>query len=536
MKLMAISCSLILSTSLSASGQESAPQFNVKYISNENSYIDAGLSDSLVVGDSLDIIKGDSVFGVIEVVFVAEHSASCKIVQAAGIIQVGDKTKSRSRAQKPVTAGPIVEETPKQAEVISAIAPPSAVPRAPLAKISGGASVQMHKWDDRSASNLDFTQPSFRLNLKASRLWGYDLSLNIRVTSRYNRRTREYNRDVPRTEWRNRIYQLSFSYANDLAPLSLEVGRVISNKISGIGYIDGMIMQKAIGLIHVGAFAGTQPEWQYSEFQTSLQKYGGYINYTGGDFKANRLESTVAAAGEYHGATVSREFLYLRNSATLAGRWNFYQSAEIDFNRGWKKVKIGKSINLTNLYLSGRGNLAKWLSAGISFDNRRNYWTYDTRMLADSLFDDVLRKGLRADLSIRPHRELFLFGNFGLYKRSLDRSPTYSYSFGINKTNLLAASQSLNLQFAGFSGPFTDGYNLSARLTRALWRGDMISIGYGAYVYAFGAGGGDRKNDWIQLSGQFDLYRRLYSSGTYEYDMGDDTKGNRVIAELGYRF
>ncbi|OGC96698.1 MAG: hypothetical protein A2W25_03385 [candidate division Zixibacteria bacterium RBG_16_53_22] len=536
MKSTILSFILILIISLSSQGQELAPQFNVKYISNENIYIDAGLSDSIAVGDTLEIIKSDSVHAVMEVIFAAEHSASCRIIRAAGPIQVGDKARSRPRAREPVASELAVSRTPKPAGATAVIAPPSAIAKAPSAKISGGVSVQMHKWDDRSASNLDFTQPSFRLNLKASRLRGYDLSLNVRITSRYNKRTREYNRDVPRTEWRNRIYQLSFGYANDLAPFSLEVGRVISNKMSGIGYIDGMVMQKGIGLIHVGAFAGTQPEWQYSEFQTSLQKYGGYVNYTGGDYRTNRLESTVAAAGEYHGATVSREFLYLRNGVTLSGRWNFYQSAEIDFNRGWKKEKIGESVNLTNLYLSGRGNLAKWLSAGISYDNRRNYWTYDTRTLADSLFDDVLRKGLRADLSIRPHKEYFLFGSFGLHKRSVDQSSTYSYSFGINKTNLFAAGQSLNLQFAGFLGPFTDGYNLSARFMRTLWRGDMISVGYGIYVYGFGAGGSDRKNDWIQLAGQFDLYRKLYISATYEYDMGDDTKGNRVIAELGYRF
>jgi hypothetical protein len=359
----------------------------------------------------------------------------------------------------------------------------------------------------------------------------------MRITSRYNKRTREYNSDVPRTEWRNRIYQLSFGYANDQAPFSFEFGRVISNRMSGIGYIDGMLVQKGVTEeFHVGAFAGTQPEWQYSDFQTSLKKYGGYLSFTKGDFKSNRLESTVAAAGEYHGSIVSREFLFIRNTLGLDGRWNFYQSAEIDFNRDWRKIKTGTGTNLSNLFLSARGRFAKWLSAGVSYDNRRNYWTYETRTLTDSLFDDVLRRGVRADISLRPHRDLFFTSNFGYHKRSVDQGSTRSYSIGLNKASLFSIRQSLNLQFAGFVGPFTDGYNFSARFSRTLWRGNMITVGYGAYIYSFGNGNTSRKNDWIQFSGQFDIVRRIYSSATYEYDMGDDTKGHRIIGELGYRF
>jgi hypothetical protein len=518
-----------------AFGQQPAATFEVKYISGENIYIDAGIADSLMVGDRLEVRRGDSVVAELEIVFAAENSASCKLLTLEARVAAGDRVYIGSKIERPQTPAPVIAEE----KTVSTQQQPDSLPikpRAQKARISGGIAVQLHKWDDRSASNLDFSQPSFRINFKANRLWGKDLSLNLRVTTRYNQRSREYSPDVPKTEWRNRIYQLSFGYANDLAPFSLEVGRVISNKMSGVGYIDGMIIQKGIDNFHVGAFAGTQPEWQYSDFQTSLQKYGGYINYTGGDFQSNRLESTVAAAGEYHGSTVSRELLYIRNNITLGGRWNIYQSAEIDFNRSWKKEKLGESINLTNLYVSGRGKFADWLSAGLSFDNRRNYWTYETRTLADSLFDDVLRKGFRADISLRPLRNYFLFGNFGFHKRGVDEGSTYSYSFGLNKTNLFSVRQSINAQFAGFTGPFTDGYNYSIRFNRTIRRGDMISFGYGAYIYKFGNNGNNRTNDWIQVSGQFDIYRRLYSSATYEYNMGDDTKGNRVIAELGYRF
>ena len=301
-----------------------------------------------------------------------------------------------------------------------------------------------------------------------------------------------------------------FVYADNKAPFYFELGRVISNNLSGVGYIDGALLQKSLSdKVHIGGFGGTQPEWQYSDFQTSIQKYGAYLGYTGGDIKKNRLESTLALTGEYHSSTVSREFIFLRNTLNLSSRWNFFQSSEIDINRGWRKEKSGKSLAISNLFVSGRGRFGKYLSAGLSLDNRKNYWTYELKSLADSLFDDILRRGLRADLSVRPGKGYFISPNFGYNKRSSDGKATISYGISLNKSNFIAASQYANLQFSGFTGPFTDGYNYSFRLGR-YFRSNMISLGYGAYIYQFNSGG-NRNNQWIQANGQFDLdFQCLY--------------------------
>ncbi len=308
----------------------------------------------------------------------------------------------------------------------------------------------------------------------------------MRLATRYNKRTREYSSAVPETEWRNRVYQASLSYGSDQAPLYFAMGRIISSRLSGIGYIDGFLAQKSLTEnTRVGGFGGTQPTWQYSSFQSSLQKYGAFAVYTRGEAGERRLESSAALAGEYHGGTVSREFLFLRNSFDLGGRWNLFQSAEIDVNRAWRKDKTGEGLSLTNLFVSGRGRLTERISAGLSFDNRKNYWTFDTKTLADSLFDDVMRQGLRADLSFRPGAGLYVFTNAGYRKRTGDSEATYSYSLTVNKNGLFAKMQFLNLQASGFSGPLTDGYNLSARTGLYFRGGDMISLAYGAYIYDF---------------------------------------------------
>ncbi|MCB0295568.1 MAG: hypothetical protein KDG51_10115, partial [Calditrichaeota bacterium] len=83
---------------------------------------------------------------------------------------------------------------------------------------------------------------------------------------------------------------------------------------------------------------------------------------------------------------------------------------------------------LSNLFISGRYQVSQPLTLGLTFDNRQNYWTYEIQSLADSLFDDALRTGLRANLSLRLPGNTNLFANGGFRKRESDKEATYSYT------------------------------------------------------------------------------------------------------------
>jgi hypothetical protein len=521
--------------------QTAQAAYHIKYLSGENVYIDAGRSDSLYVGDRLLVRHGDSAIAELEIAFVAEKSSSCKILGSSEEIKVGDPVEISVKAKRPEPVNPL---PPSDASKVVEATPPATPPpvqvtqiKNKIARLNGSVALQVYRFTDTSPAHLNFTQPSLRLNLRASKLWGRDMTLTIQSDTRYNLRTRAYGQDIPKNEWRNRIYQFSLSYAGEGSPYDFQIGRIISNKFSGVGYIDGFLAQrKVVGGLRVGGFGGTQPQWQYSSFQSSLQKYGIYANYVAGNYPLNRYESTVAATGEYHGQLVSREFFFWSNNLNLGSAWNFYHSTEIDMNRGWRKQRTNQSFSMTNLYLSARGKFGKRLTATLSYDNRKNYWTFETRSLADSLFDNVLRQGLRTDLAYRLGATSTVFSNLGYHKRSTDSRATYSGGVGFNKSNFILAKQYLNLQLAGFSGPLTGGYNLSVTLGRYLWAGNMFSLGYAAYVYKLNGGNVGRLNQAIQTNGQFNLTRRVYLSGTFEYDTGRDTKGDRLIGELGYRF
>ena len=526
---------LTLIPAASIFGQAESPVIKVKYLSAEHVYIDGGTAQGLAVGDKLIVRGANGIIADLEVVFVAENSASCKVLKQNGEIQPGNivVVYEKKEAQTPTEAAPKTETQPEQYQK-KAYKPST---RKSGAKISGSISAQIYYFDDQSPTNLDFSQPTMRLNLRAQNLWDKNFDFRIRTRARYNQRSRSYNGSIPRDEWRNRIYELSFGYENENAPINFKTGRIISNHISGIGYIDGLLVQLNISdSFRWGVFGGTQPEWQYSGFQTSLQKYGGYVNYRRGDYQGVRFESTVAGAGAYHSGTISREFIYVQNTISNSSRWHLFQSSEVDVNRGWRKDKTGQDVSLSNIYLSGRYRFSRAISVGLSYDNRKNYWTYETRTLADSLFDDLLRRGVRGSVTLRLPYNYMITSNAGYRNRDGDPDPTYSYGVGLNKTNFVLERLFINLRANGFRNPYSNGYNLTAQIGKYFLRVNYVSVGYGNYFYNFSSTNLNRINQWVRLETQIQLIKRFYISSQYEYDFGEDVEGHRVFAEIGYRF
>ncbi|KAA3659739.1 MAG: hypothetical protein DWQ10_08270, partial [Calditrichaeota bacterium] len=477
--------------------------YRIKYISNENVYLDAGSEKGLAVGDKLAVVKNKKLAAELVIVYLAKHSASCKIEKKRSAISTGDQVvlikQKQTEVSKPEQpSSSIQKESLRTTRTTPKRNVPQRKTKRAKTRISGSVSLQHYQLVDHSSMNLDFEQPTIRLRLRARHLWGKAYNLNIRSRSRYYTRSTSY-RTIQREAWRNRIYEVSFDYSNEAALVNYKLGRIISNKFSGVGYIDGAQIQfNATDKLKTGIFAGTQPQWQYSSFQSSMEKYGGYLNYTNGDYGKNRIESTLAAAGEYHNGVVSREFLYLQNSFSGYSRWHFFHSMELDINRDWRKELTRKSVSLSSLYLSFRINLSRRISTTLSYDNRTNYYSYMTRSLADSLFDDAMRQGLRSNLSLKLSKSARLYANVGVRKKESDNAATVSYYCGFNKSNFLLRQMYLNVRISGFSNLYSKGFNPSIRLGKSFRYGHSLYLSYGNYMYALDISNEKRMNQWIR--------------------------------------
>ena len=517
--------------------------FHVKYLSSDNVYLDAGSDAGLGKGDILIVRKKNKLIAKLEIVFISRQSASCKVVTNQGMILQGDPVlllKRNSANQQRSNANNSKSSANSKRTAPVRKAPPRKVVvrknKRDRMHISGSASMQYYQLVDHSLQGMNFDQPTVRLRLRVKRIAGKDYNLNIRTRSRYYQRRTSYN-SIPKDTWRNRIYEVSFDYSDKSSFFNYQLGRIISNKFSGIGYIDGALLQMNLnGNVKTGVFAGTQPQWQFSNFQTSMEKYGGFINYTQGTYDHGRFESTLAAAGEYHGAVVSREFIYWQNSYNRNHRWNFYHSMELDINRDWRKDLTQNSLSLSSFYFSARFRMTNRIATSFSYDNRKNYYSYETRSLADSLFDEAFRHGIRSTMSVRLSKTLRLYSNVGVRKRASDKVATVSYSGSLNKYNFIIRRLSLNLRFSGFSNLYARGFNPSVRLSKSFRQGHSLDFSYGNYSYILDSTNENRFNQWLRITGLVDLRYHLFFSGEFGYNWGDDSTDHRVLTELGYRF
>lgn len=516
----------------------------VKYLSAQNVYLDAGRQRGLREGQKLIVQRDGRTIAELVVRFVADHSASCERVSGTTVLKVGDRVLlpdgTPINGKGEAAAGAVADS----AGIDSAATERPSRQRTTVRRsrsrgdhVSGSASVQFYRLDDRTDANLDFSQPTMRLNLRVRELWNRPYTLRIRTRSRYNVRSRAYSDRVPKTEWRNRLYELSLNYEPGYSRFLYRVGRLVSNELTGVGYLDGIQLQSRIGGgVAAGVLAGTQPDWRNSAFQTTIQKYAGYVSLEAGERGGQHFEATAAGVGEYNSGTVSREFMYVQTRFNAGRKLYLYQSAEMDINRDWRKEKSGSGTSLTSWLVTGRYQVTDALAVGLSFDNRQNYWTYEIRSLADSLFDDALRLGLRGNVSLRLPGQFSLYGNTGYRKRDGDPDPTWSYAGGMRKGNFLRRGLAVGGNLAGFSSAFTEGLNAAVSIGQYFRAGQRVDIGYGRYEYRLKSTGLTRRSQWARLNLFVPVLRRWFLSGQYEYDWGDDLEGNRYLVELGYRF
>ena len=505
----------------------------VSYISADYVYITAGSRDDIQIGDQLKVTRGEKKISLIEVVFTSGYSSSCKVIEKYFDILPDDRVEIFKKSKR---------------EKVTVKAKPATRSRKVLTKkeiyktksktrVSGYISLQHYQFLDQSENGYNLSQPSINFKLKIRKLWNRDYNFQLRFRSRYYNRAGVNSFSIPSKEWRYRLYTFYFSFDDPLSRFNYKLGRIISNDISGVGYIDGAILRYHLAESwFMGAFAGFQPELKNSDFQTDSYKYGLFLKYFHKENSGGSFISTLSLSGEYKNSVINRELLYWRTQWNSSKRFSFNQQMELDINRDWRYDKSGKTIALSGLYLSGQYRANDWLSARLSYDNYRNYYSYYYRSLADSLFDDAFRQGVRLSLTVRLPGNYMISGNAGFRKREKDEYITNSYAVRLHKNNFLLRTVSINMRLALFSNALTRGEAFYGSLSKRFYDGYLTSLSYGINKYILKFNESAFKNEWLRFNVQASLPFGLFVGGNYEYTWGSDITGQRIYGEFGYRF
>lgn len=528
---------LVLAALLLSSGDvagEARDRFAVTYVSAENVYLDGGLEDGLHVGDRLTVsVSGKE--ATLEVVFAAGHSASCRLVAGTTFPSVGAKARIVARAVA-VETDSSVEENPLIASQKIELARPAAAPEPALPRlVSGTVSLRHHHWMDNSPANLDFSQSDARLDLKARRLFDENITLTVRSRGRYDARVRRYS-GVGRDDWENRLWELSISYDNPDGAIAVSAGRILPRNVGAVGYLDGLLVEWHVRpSMHIGVLGGRRPDWLYRTENTALTRFGVYISHRSDTRARFRINQSLVAIAEVHGGTTSRTFLINQGSISAENRIGINHTLEIDLNSGWREQRAGQSVSLSRAFVNVYWQAVRGLRLGLSYDNLRRYWTYEYRSLADSLFDDRARQGVRGrvDWQVTSRWRLGLSG--GWRNRPDEEDPTMTYSLNIRRSALFHRNISASILSGGFDGPHEAGQNYAAWLYLLLPVG-QTRLGYNRYQYHVQSIDTNRASWSIETGLDLNLSAHYLAGVGVNYSDGDDISGWRVQSELGYRF
>ena len=525
------------------------PGFAVKYRTATSVYLDGGRAQGLDVGDRLQVREGSKSVAELEVVYVAEESASCTVLSETRSVRPGDVAVRVARAPGTAASGETGPAAATPAPPASVVPVPprtaGARPVAPWARVRGAASVGHYRTWDQTEWALDLQETTARLDLGLYDVGGQPVSFTLRLRSRHDRRSRALSPRTPQSERVDRLYEAALRYEPPSDRFAFELGRIGISRFVGIGYLDGgLVRYRPAADVQVGAFGGRIADIETLGFGGTGQKLGGFVRLApGGRYAAGRYDVVLAFVRENADGDVSREYLSLESRLGSGRRFWLRQRAELDLNRGWREDVTGKSHQLSNLSLAAHLRLSPSASAFASYDGRRSYRYYRNRLVPEEVFDDLLHQGLRTGVDYSKPGGFSASAGFGMSLKEpnprhpeLDVANAYSFNAGVRHPDAFSSGFSVGLDATGFSNGYTDGGLVTARIGRRLRGGHLLDLSYGRSFYQVKQTGLDRATQWLRLLGRAELGHRVYLQGDLEYDSGDDLSGPRAFLELGYLF
>lgn len=546
---VALLLALLLATAASASPDlESAAVTRaeavaVTYLSSATVYVDGGTTRGLQVGTRLDVYRTGTRIAEIEVVFVSDHSASCRVTEGTGELRRGDLAVPvglhlASPSPPGVGTPAATVRAPAPAQPASTPARQGyepVTPRRPWGRASGSFTLAWREFSDNGSYDHGFGETSGRLSLRLLELGGSDWNVRVRARSRQIDRDRSWNVGNPRSESDDRLYELQAIWTPESGVAELHLGRLGTNPFVSIGYLDGALGQFRLGgRNQLGAFAGARPTLRDLGFQSEGQKYGVFYRFLT-PTPGPRLysEVVVAAIGEYLDGDPSREYVSIETRLRSGGRWHIFERAEVDINRDWREDLTGTTSQLTNLSISGSyriGRSTRWVA---SWDQFQRYRDADNRETPEEIFDDYIRQGFRTGVYVNGRR---LGGSIllGLRDSQSDRDATASFAGSVRWSPLRKLSFDGYLSY--YDGDLASGAMATLAARRRFKGGHDVGLLVGHSTSDVVETDETRTNDWVRLSGRFELPARLFASAEVEALSGDDLDGSRVYVDVGYRF
>ncbi len=367
----------------------------VSFVTTNNIYVKFENTQSIAIGDSLNL--KNTITACLVVKSKSSSSCVCQVVNAC-VIQKGDDVFFVDKPkEKVIVAAP-------QKEFVPVVLDADELQTDPEYKETIRGRISASTYSNILSNRDDRHRIMSRLSVDANHIKGSKFSFNTYLNYRHILDQVETS-SLQKNSFL-RVYNLGTRY--DATPtLSFTLGRNINPKMSSIGAIDGLQVEKYFGNYYAGAIVGFRPDIFDYGFNADLLQYGGYVGTL--TSKENFYSQTTLGAIEQRGnGDIDRRYTYMQHSSTLFKDLNFFASMEMDI---FSKVNYTtkNNLRLTNLYVSARYRFSRALNMMLSYDSRKRIIYYETIQteIERLLDDDIARQGARARINFKPYKNIF---------------------------------------------------------------------------------------------------------------------------------
>ena len=513
----------------------------VSYLSSQNVYVKFKSTEGIEVGDTLFLKKGEVL---IPAMLVSNKSSSSCV--NTPIVEQKFEVKDELYAKVAISGKEKKEEEKEEKQEER----PSAKPLVTVVEDQGEEEAGKSEFKQKKKSRISAASYStmssgenaqtlhrmrYAFNLTGSNINNSRFSTENYITFRHT--LGEWQEVQDNLADALKVYTLAVKYDLDKRS-NITLGRKINYKISSMGAIDGLQVEKGLGReFLVGALAGTRPDFADYGFNANLLQVGAFVgHYSAPDKKFQ--QSTLAFVEQRNGSSTDRRFTYFQHSNNLAKNMTIFTSFEVDL---YEKVngEVHNKLSLANLCASLRYRFSKKLNASLSYDNRKNIIFYESyKNFIDQLVDDETRQGLRLNASYRLFKLVTWGANLSwrFQKSDMNLSKNLNTYVNISRLPFIKAQLSLSANFlqTNYIDSKVFGLRLSKDLIKGKLNGDLY-FRYGEYHYK--ANENTNRQEIIGASLSYRLMKKLsfylYYEGTFD-NIGYDY--NRLNTKLIQRF
>ncbi|PJA06376.1 MAG: hypothetical protein COX70_09570 [Flavobacteriales bacterium CG_4_10_14_0_2_um_filter_32_8] len=277
-----------------------------------------------------------------------------------------------------------------------------------------------------------------------------------------------------------KIYGLAIKYNIDKNTLIL-LGRKTNPKISSLGCMDGLQVEKSFHNMFAGGFVGSRPSYLNYSFNFNLFQYGAYFGHRLRTPKRN-MQNSIAIIDQTNNFVTDRRFFTFQHNNSLLKNINVFYTLEADL---YKVVNEQKQnvINLTNNYFSLRYQPFRRLTLSGTYDSRKNVIYYETNKdYLSTLIDTEARQGLSAQINYKISKNLFIGVKAGTrFQKNDSRETRNAYGF-ITYNNMFKSQLSTTFSSTRLESNYLNGAIYHLSFSRGFNEGKTnVSLGY-SYV------------------------------------------------------